>query len=210
MKFIPNLEDDEINSFMKVIKNFGEIINEENIYISNLDNSLIIKNNIKYNKILKAWINPNVKIKAELLYRLTREGYKISKFHELCDNKSPTLTLFQLDNDTKGGIFTPSSWDTKSETKTDTETFMFNLNKNEKYKKINNDKRSIWCTNDFGPWTVNFGFYKSNQMKKIEHRGIKINIDYMRGSEILSNNSEDTKYFDVEEVEVYQIIEIFN
>ena len=43
-------------------------------------------------------------------------------------------------------------------------------------------------------------------MKKIEHRGIEINKAYERGSEILPNNSGNTKYFDVIETEVYQII----
>ena len=42
-------------------------------------------------------------------------------------------------------------------------------------------------------------------MKKIEHRGIKVNNSYERGSEILPNNSEDKKFFDVLEVEVYKI-----
>ena len=61
----------------------------------------------------------------------------------------------------------------------------------------------MWCTENFGPWTMNFGFNKT--MRKIEHRGIKINEAYERGSEILPNNSNDTKYFDVSEVEIFKI-----
>ena len=34
-----------------------------------------------------------------------------------------------------GGIYTPLSWDTKSENKIDGETFMFNLNKKENIKE---------------------------------------------------------------------------
>ena len=35
---------------------------------------------------MKNWISPNNNIKAELLYRLSRDGEKISKYHQLCDN----------------------------------------------------------------------------------------------------------------------------
>ena len=159
--------------------------------------------NKTYEKRLKYWINPKKNIKAELLYRLTRDGEKISKFHELCDDKGPTLTLFNVENGNKGGIFTPLTWETNTIYKYDESTFMFNLNKNEKYKNIKN-KESIYCTESFGPWTISFGFQKT--MKIIEHRGSNINKYYERGYEILPNNSTSTKYFNVLEVEVYKII----
>ena len=44
-------------------------------YISNLD-SLILDNNL-YNTFLKNWINPKKNIKANLLYRLYRDGPEI-------------------------------------------------------------------------------------------------------------------------------------
>ena len=192
-------EEDKINKFIEQIKNFGKITKEKKLYISFLDNSLIINNNKEYIKILKNWINPNKIFKSELLYRLSRDGNEIAKFHELCDDKGPSLTLFQVEDGNKGGIYTPLSWDTKSNNKSDKETFMFNLNKNEKYEK--NDKKtiSIYCQKDYGPWTYSFGFYKS--MKILEH-GSSVNIAYEKGSNILQTNSK----FNVTEVEVYKII----
>lgn len=65
---------------------------KEKALIKNLD-SLIINGNKDYNKTLKNWINPNLNIKAELLYRLTRDGKEYRTFHQLCDNKGPTLVL---------------------------------------------------------------------------------------------------------------------
>ena len=82
---------------------------------------------------------------------------------------------------------------------------MFNLNKNQKYKKIQNEK-SIFCQNNNGPWIPYFGFYQSNQMRKIKHRSSSINSSYENGAEILPNNSTTTKYFEVKEVEIYKII----
>ena len=83
---------------------------------------------------------------------------------------------------------------------------MFNLNKNEKYKKIDEKKASIFCTEDYGPWTYSFGFYKENSMKKIKHWGLGINKAYEKGCNILLNNTKELKIFDVKEVEVYKII----
>ena len=66
---------------------------------------------------------------------------QFSKFHELCDDKGPTLTLFNVENGNKGGIFTPLTWETNTIYKYDESTFMFNLNKNEKYKNIKNSRK---------------------------------------------------------------------
>ena len=79
--------------------------------IQNLKSKIINENdNVK----LKEWINPSSKIKAEFLYRLSENGDKFSTFHQLCDNKGPTLTLFHVNDGNKVGIYTPLSWDSKS------------------------------------------------------------------------------------------------
>ena len=205
LKNVINGQKNEILELKEQIKICINYINNKES-IKNLNDSLIINNNNDYNKLIKEWINPNKKIEAELLYRLSRDGDQISTFHQLCDNKGPTLTLFYTQDGNKGGIYTPLTWDTKSETKKDKETFMFNLNKNEKYKKIDEKKTSIFCTKDYGPWTYSFGFYKDNSMKKIKHMGFNINNAYEKGSNILLNNSNETKYFNIIEVEVYKII----
>ena len=113
------------------------------------------------------------------------------------------MTLFYVNDENIGGIYTPLSWDRGSGYKYDNETFMFNLNKNEKYKNISKEY-SIFCNSKFGPWSKNFGFY--DNLKKIEHQGLSINQIYDKGSEILPNNSNKKCYFDVKEIEIYKII----
>ena len=85
------------------------------------------------------------------------------------------------------------------------ETFIFNLNKKEKYKKIKKEK-SILGHYNFGPCIPGFDFYDIHHMKKIQHYGLKIDSYYERGSQILPNNSTNLKLFNVDEVEVYKII----
>ena len=85
------------------------------------------------------------------------------------------------------------------------ETFIFNLNKNQKYKKINKTTQSITCMEDCGPWVYDFGFY-GEKMAKINHYGLGINNAFENGSNILPNNSYLRKYFNIKEVEVFKII----
>ena len=197
-----NDKNNEINELKEQIKSWLKY--KESKELLKLKNSLIINNNIEYSNLIKNWINPDKNIKGKLLYRLSKDGEQISTFHSLCDNKGATLTLFETNEGNKGGIYTPLSWDSNSDWKKDMETFIFNLNKNQKYKKLQEDY-SIRCNNTFGPWISYFGF-QPNQMKKIEHRGLSINSYYEKGAAILPNNTSDTKFFEVKEVEVYKIM----
>ena len=95
-----------------------KVINAEQ---KNIATTIKIINNDECN-IIKDWIDQNKNIKAELLYRLSDNGEEFSKFHELCDNKGPTLTLFYTQEGISGGIYTPLSWDNHSNWKNDMET----------------------------------------------------------------------------------------
>ena len=128
---IINNQNNEIKIKEQMIKCLD---NKKTIDLLNIYSSIINDNN-NYKKMLKNWINPNKKIETQLLYRLSIDGDQISKFHELCDNKGPTLTIFKIDDGNIGGIYTPLSWDNHSGWKNDMETFIFNLSNNKKYKK---------------------------------------------------------------------------
>ena len=149
LKKVINIQNNEIKELKEQMKSWLKYKESKEMM---LKNSLIINNNIEYYKLIKNWINPDKKIEGELLYRLSRDGDQISTFHSLCDNKGHTLTLFETKEGNKGGIYTPLSWDSKSDWKNDMETFIFNLNKNQKYQKLINDD-SIYCDVSFGPWT---------------------------------------------------------
>jgi len=136
------------------------------------------------------------------LYRLSKNGNSISKFHELCDDKGRTLTLFHVIDGNIVGIYTPSSWDSVSSWKNDKNTFIFNLTKNQKCKKVN-ISRSIFCGFLCGPLAVGFGSDKS--IKTIIHYGDDINEYFDNGSEILPSNNQKKEY-DLIETEVYKII----
>ena len=84
------------------------------------------------------------------------------------------------------------------------ETFIFNLTKNQKCKKLQNDP-SILCDCFYGPWSANFGCYNTISMKSIRHTADIIDKYYDKGSEILPSNSQKKEY-DLIESEIYKII----
>jgi hypothetical protein len=47
----------------------------------------------------------------KLLYRGTRDGFNHKKFHEMCDNQSPTVTIIKVKNSNEllGG-YNPIAW----------------------------------------------------------------------------------------------------
>ena len=84
-----NLNNDEINKLNENIKNFGKI------------NSKIFCSNINFDEnMVKDWIGKN--FSAELLFSTSKNGFKPSEFHKLCDNKGPTIIFIET---TKGYIF---------------------------------------------------------------------------------------------------------
>ncbi|XP_062590729.1 interferon-induced protein 44-like [Saccostrea cucullata] len=76
-------------------------------------------------KQLSEWIGKDCHFK--LLYKISRDGCTPQKFHELCDNKGPTVTIFyNTDNNVYGG-YASESWKSEGEWYTDKNSFLFKL-----------------------------------------------------------------------------------
>ena len=191
---------------IKPLKEFKEKMDKkekeknENKKIRNLD-SLVLGDNEKYNKTLKNWINPNMKIKAELLYRLTRDGDEFQTFHNLCDNKGITLLLVKLiDGNILGGYIT-KDWDNHSGWKQDQDAFVFSLTQNVKcITNSNNSYSAFYCGSNYGPYfgSIQFASKKMNEAKICSYSF------YNNSSSLCPGKKEG--YYKMQEVEVYKII----
>ena len=196
-------EINELNSFIPYLKEYKKKSEEKKRrdIIINLD-SLIIKDNINYNITLKNWINGNMEIKSELLYRMSRDGIEYSTFHKLCDNKGPTIVLTKLTDGNILGLYTPLDWDSKSEWKSDLNMFVFSLTQNLKCMKNNQNNRGIYCNTNYGPYSSFLQFNIYNTMNK----------PYIAPSNVGFNDCQklypgkSNGFYDAEEVEVYKII----
>ena len=197
--------NEELNSYKiflpYLVKYKKKSDDDDNKMIRNLD-SLIIGNNEKYNITLKNWINPNIKIKSQLLYRKSRDGDDFQTFHKLCDNKGgSTLILIKLDNGNILGSYTVLDCDSKSEWKDDLNMFAFSLTENVKCIKNNNNTFGIYCNPNYGPHTAIHYFNDQNKKMKVTY----INVGYNSFNE--SNKlSKEKGYFNTQEVEIFKIL----
>ena len=64
----------------------------------------------------------------ELIYKASRDGFDAQSFHSRCNNKGPTMTIIQSNNNCLFGGYTAISWSSENGCyKTDTTAFLFTL-----------------------------------------------------------------------------------
>ena len=59
--------------------------------------------------LLKSWLNGR-KFRLQVVYRATRDGFDVGKFHSLVDNQGPTLTVILSKDGFLFGGYTSKSW----------------------------------------------------------------------------------------------------
>ncbi|CAF0959503.1 unnamed protein product [Adineta steineri] len=77
-----------------------------------------VKLNEFYGKSTQKW---------ELIYKATRDGFSANAFHLCCNNKGPTMTIIQSNNNYIFGGYTSASWISSELWQTDERAFLFTL-----------------------------------------------------------------------------------
>jgi hypothetical protein len=90
-------------------------------------------------------------VAALLIYRGSRDGWTISKFHDLCDRMGPTLTIMKTKAGAICGGFTMQDWTSDDKWKSDSSAFMFRLDKKATYSPKLQSDIAIYCHSDRGP-----------------------------------------------------------
>ena len=62
-----------------------------------------------------------------LRYSGNQHGWKFKDFHNLCDSKRKTVTLFQIEGGDCIGGYTSLYWQSEKNTQSDYESFLFNM-----------------------------------------------------------------------------------
>ena len=92
------------------------------------------------------WIRPDTKFKFNLLYKVSRDGDRISTFTEKVKGKSPTLILIKSKDGYKFGGYTTIEWNMSGiyTYKEDKLSFIFSINKKQKFElKKGNESYAI-------------------------------------------------------------------
>ena len=137
-------------------------------------NSIILKEQKKINEFLKKMLEWSGYKNMELIYRGTRDGMTSKNFHEKCDNKGPTITLYQNEKCIFGG-YNSGFWSSNGKWYSSSDCFIFtlvNIHNIEPTKfTYKNDSYAVHNISSYGPC---FG------------GGFDIGIDY---SDFLNNDS---------------------
>jgi hypothetical protein len=73
------------------------------------------------------------------------------KFHELCDNKGPTITIYKSKADMVFGGFTQQSWDSYTGYyKNDEKAFIYSIDRKQIYRVVDAEN-AIFCHSNWGP-----------------------------------------------------------
>ncbi|TNV76678.1 hypothetical protein FGO68_gene15243 [Halteria grandinella] len=110
-------------------ENYRMFLNIANFkwFATQIQKSILI-NNEKQVKLLLEGLQSK-RFKLELLMRGSRDGFKASTFHELCDDQGPTLSVIKSESGCIFGGYTEVSWKETQidDAKTDPMSFIFTL-----------------------------------------------------------------------------------
>ncbi|POG83109.1 hypothetical protein GLOIN_2v1492841, partial [Rhizophagus irregularis DAOM 181602=DAOM 197198] len=188
-----------------------------NLKISNVIESNIVNLNII--STISRWIDKidcnnkfsllrelYLQYKFKLLLRGSRDGFTPRKFHELCDNKSNTVTFIKVKGtDEILGGYNPLVWNSSSGWGQSLDSFIFSFkNKDLILSYISNMNRAINYYKTHGP---SFGY----DDLKISYNGWSNDVDPFNYKKCKQTDYEkrirDTEeFFDIEDYEVFQIM----
>ena len=162
------------------------------------------------NKLLE-WTNSK---SLELLYRKSKNGTQPEKFHNLCDNKGPTITLFKNEKGNIFGGYASISWKNNGGYQSAPDSFIFtltNIHNTEPIKfSSKNDKQEVNHTSTYGPWFgggrdigIDSDFNKNKMYTRFPYTYTDISG---KGSSIFTGDfNNSTQYLKITEIEVFKI-----
>ena len=87
--------------------------------------------------------------KLTLLYRGSRDTYKAARFHELCDNQGPTISMIKSNCGRIFGGYTSAPWTSVRGYKKDEKAFLFSLTQKIKYKAKDQSNNKVGHTPEY-------------------------------------------------------------
>ena len=152
---IKEIEQKHMEEINVIKKEINEIKKNQNSTVVTNSKSLFKESSIiKPNEIdlILSWLDRKPK-DTELLLNSQIDGDRWNTFINKVKNKSPTLVIFKTKDNSRFGRFTTAFWPEDGPA-TDEHSFIFSLDKKEKYK-VKNPEKAIGCGKN--SW-VSFGY----------------------------------------------------
>lgn len=166
----------------------------------------------KDKKQISEWIGRDSQF--ELLYKLNRDGISAQRFHELCDNKGPTVTIFYNTDSNVYGGYLSDSWRSTGRWRTDHTVFLFKLYSagDKKPMKFPYKIGETYLTEtDFGPWFYSLGsFYWATNTNKSADGYYQLRLENLFDGQRFDMKGESAKsvangHNNVTDLEVYLV-----
>ena len=150
----------------------------------------------------------------ELIYRGTRNGSSAKDFHNKCDDKGPTITLFKNDKGNIFGGYAPISWKNSGGWKSTPDSFIFTLTNIYDIKPTifnrKNDNDGIFFYPNYGPWfgngpNIGFGsdFLTKSYCYFSQNNGYQDSLG--KGMSIVTGEQNNNNELTIKEVEVFKL-----
>jgi hypothetical protein len=164
---------------------------------------------IQHAELISKWIDRleitdevKNKYEFELIFRGSRDGFSSSKFHEICDNQSHTITIIKVkDSSEILGGYNPIIWKSDGSFSITKDSFIFSFKNKENVEdnilsRVKDTELAIYNGTYFGP---TFGV-NDLKMATFNNKSRCDSSCYEKQIRITSG------YFSVEEYEVFQIM----
>ena len=172
--------------------------------------SNILLNSNNKNEYLKKIYEWSGAKSLELLYRGSRDGMFSKNFHEKCDDKGATITLFRNDKGNIFGGYLPISWKNTGGYQNENRCFIFTLTNiyNIQPTKFvsKNIGEEVYFDNRSGPCFYDTWNYDDSGIRSEAYFGDKYQDTTGKGNSIFTGNSNESgRKIILNEVEVFKI-----
>ena len=177
----------------------------------NAIDSNILSNTNQKNDFLKKIYEWSGAKSLELLYRGSRDGMYSKNFHEKCDDKGPTITLFRNDKGNIFGGYLPVSWKNNGGYLNENRCFIFTLTniyniQPTKFKSRGSGNDVFFGTGN-GPCFYDTWNYEDFINRSEAYFGSHYEDTTGKGNSMFTGNSNNNeRRIALNEVEVYKII----
>ena len=142
----------------------------------------------------------NKDIGFKLLFKSSKDGDKLSKFHDKCDNIQSVLLLIKTNKGIRFGGYTEVGFNSKGSGVNDNKAFIFSLDKKEIY--INKANPAIYCKSELIGFKNTIYIY-NNFLSNNKNMIIGATDQYACSKYELNNGEEN---FSISDFEIFQII----
>jgi hypothetical protein len=165
-----------------------------------------VKLNEFYGEIDQRW---------ELIYEASRDGFDANAFHSRCDNKGPTMTIIQSNNNYLFGGYTTIPWSSDGTYKSDATAFLFtlanphNISPTKYLINLGNVENAVEHTSICGP-TFGSGndIYVANASNSSNSYYTGFPNGYIDTTGKSNNTFTGAYYFTTSDIEVFKLAEI--